>query len=255
MDTFSSMASALVPQGYDVLTFDLFGFGMSASPHKRFNSKLYVRQTLDLLALLGYPKDHKFSLVGFSMGGLVAMEIARRYAERVIRLLLVAPAGLVSLSPAEKAGIRGLRLARALRIPAASWVGLRARSNSGSSVEDFEPDVRDPELAKEAGLRNYERYNSNRAKYAKSWLKSVRDIDLSGNRKVYEGLAESKVETLFIWGDCDETTPWADVENDLRSLFPKAPVILVNGAGHGLLLECGPGVAFYAAKWFRSQRP
>eukprot|EP00927_Polykrikos_kofoidii_P039856 TRINITY_DN34161_c0_g1_i2.p3 TRINITY_DN34161_c0_g1~~TRINITY_DN34161_c0_g1_i2.p3 ORF type:complete len:102 (+),score=16.68 TRINITY_DN34161_c0_g1_i2:98-403(+) len=52
MRAFACVAESLVAVGYDVLTFDLFGFGLSAAPHKRFNASLYVKQTLELLSVL-----------------------------------------------------------------------------------------------------------------------------------------------------------------------------------------------------------
>lgn len=255
METFRITAERLVKYGYDVLTFDLFGFGLSDSPHKKFDADLFARQTLELLNLLGYPSDYRFALMGFSMGGLVASEITRRIPSRIRRLLLVAPAGLVKLRGVEKFGVGTLRAARALRIPVASCVGKRLFKTMDP---DFTPDINDEQKCEELGAKTRKMYESNPAKYSKSWVKSVRDMRLGSSHKLYEGLAASGVEVMFIWGDSDEVVPLTEVGDDLRCIFPQTPVMLIPNAGHGLLhcKDYSSAVASTSARWFnRSELP
>mmetsp|Transcript_125571 Transcript_125571/g.313774 ORF Transcript_125571/g.313774 Transcript_125571/m.313774 type:complete len:348 (+) Transcript_125571:75-1118(+) len=249
MGTFTSMAQDLVRGGFDVLTFDLFGFGLSDSPRKRFDVKLFADQTLELLSYIGFPNKCKFLLVGFSMGGLIAMEVARRSPERIARLMLVAPAGLVPLNALERSGIKALRAARALHIPAATVLGKLA-GGLEVQAELFEPDVSDSRKSAEVAEKNCLMFRSNPEKYTKAWLKSVRDMRLGGNGQLYSLLAESGVEVMFLWGDSDSTVPLAEIQEELRGFFPRAPVLIVKGAGHGLLAEHSDVVAQYAFTWF-----
>merc|ERR1711915_781239 len=107
------------------------------------------------------------------MGGLIAMELARRQPRRVKRLLLIAPAGLISLRKRERFGIGCLRVARKLNLPAVSLVTYASTACSKKKATDFEPDVSCPEDWKEVSQQNLEKFNSNPKKYIESWLKSV----------------------------------------------------------------------------------
>lgn len=248
MHAYAGVAAKMASHGFNVLTFDLYGFGLSKSPRKRFDAELYVQQTLELLSLLGYG-EKKFYLIGFSMGGVIAMELARQFPERVVRSLLVAPAGLLSLSRSERCGIMGLRAARTLHIPAASALAKLSRYAGRMSV-DFEPDGTDAEKCRQAAADNARMFWSDPEKYTKAWIKSVRDMRLSGGQKLYERLAQSGAEVMFLWGDSDGTVPLQEVQDDLRTFFPTAPVLVVKNAGHSLLLEHSEAVAYNALYWF-----
>lgn len=75
---------------------DLFGFGFSPRPQQgRYTPEGVVDHLEQILhAVLKRSGAEKVSLIGASMGGAVAMELARRCPERIQRLLLLAPAGL-----------------------------------------------------------------------------------------------------------------------------------------------------------------
>ena len=72
---------------------DLFGFGFCPRPDHSSYGPWSVLSHLDAL-IKTISKDEPIGVIGASMGGSVAMELARRYPERINRLLLLAPAGL-----------------------------------------------------------------------------------------------------------------------------------------------------------------
>ena len=72
---------------------DLFGFGFSPRPPQVTYGPAAVLNHLDQL-LDQLPTSDAVGLIGASMGGSVAVELARRQPERVRDLLLLAPAGL-----------------------------------------------------------------------------------------------------------------------------------------------------------------
>ena len=72
---------------------DLFGFGFSPRPQQASYGPAPVLNHLDQL-LDQLPTTESVGLIGASMGGSVAVELARRQPERVRDLLLLAPAGL-----------------------------------------------------------------------------------------------------------------------------------------------------------------
>jgi pimeloyl-ACP methyl ester carboxylesterase len=72
---------------------DLFGFGFCPRPEQTSYGPELVMNHLDAL-LDTLPSDEGIGVIGASMGGSVAMELARRHPHRIDRLLLLAPAGL-----------------------------------------------------------------------------------------------------------------------------------------------------------------
>ncbi len=70
---------------------DLHGFGFSPRPAEAdYNTEAVLRHLEALLIRLG----PGVGVIGASMGGAVAVELARRHPETITRLLLLAPAGL-----------------------------------------------------------------------------------------------------------------------------------------------------------------
>jgi pimeloyl-ACP methyl ester carboxylesterase len=72
---------------YRVLTFDNPGAGEALPIRGRITIREMAGQVLDLLDHLGVPRAH---VVGRSMGGMIAQELALRAPERVARLVLAA---------------------------------------------------------------------------------------------------------------------------------------------------------------------
>ncbi|KAM0196622.1 hypothetical protein ACHAPA_001507 [Fusarium lateritium] len=96
--TLAPIALALVKRGYRVMLFDLFGRGFSDGvadiPH---DARLYVSQMLLVLASspLAWTGTNGFRLVGYSLGGGIAIHFANAFPHLVRDLVLLAPAGLI----------------------------------------------------------------------------------------------------------------------------------------------------------------
>jgi pimeloyl-ACP methyl ester carboxylesterase len=74
---------------------DLYGFGFCPRPSPpAANPADVLRHLGSLMAAIGERTPGALGLIGASMGGSVAVELARRSPERINRLLLLAPAGL-----------------------------------------------------------------------------------------------------------------------------------------------------------------
>lgn len=83
----------LLAGDHTLLIPDLHGFGFSPRPEPGHYGPEAVLRHLEAL-LHQLPQDQPLGLIGASMGGAVAMELARRQPGRITRLLLLAPAGL-----------------------------------------------------------------------------------------------------------------------------------------------------------------
>jgi len=81
----------LTDAGYRVVVPDQIGFGKSSKPSGELHFDTLARNTIALLDALQIPKA---DIVAHSMGGMLAVRIARAYPDRVGHLVLTAPIGL-----------------------------------------------------------------------------------------------------------------------------------------------------------------
>jgi pimeloyl-ACP methyl ester carboxylesterase len=77
--------------GYRVVVPDQIGFGKSSKPSGDLHFDTLARNTV---ALLDHLQIAKADIVAHSMGGMLAVRIARAYPDRIAHLLLTAPIGL-----------------------------------------------------------------------------------------------------------------------------------------------------------------
>jgi len=82
---------ALAAAGYRVVVPDQIGFGKSSKPTFAQSFDALARHTVALLDALSLKR---VDVVGHSMGGMLAVRIARAYPDRVEKLVLAAPIGL-----------------------------------------------------------------------------------------------------------------------------------------------------------------
>ncbi len=89
---FEEMANKLSAKGYRVIIPDQIGFGKSTKPtHYQYSLQTLASNTHSLLQKLGV---QKYSLLGHSMGGMIATRMTLMYPQEVQKLFLVNPIGL-----------------------------------------------------------------------------------------------------------------------------------------------------------------
>lgn len=218
------VAPRLTARGWRCLSYDLYGRGFSAAPRGRQDAAFFLRQ---LSALL----DHEglrgpVVLVGYSMGGAIAAAFAARHPDRVLRLVLVAPAGLGHcLSPLERfvertpllgdwlmLGFGGANLRRALGRVVGRVVG------GPSSV----PDIAARQRA-ETRMRGF----------LPAVLSSQRHMLAEDRSPDLAAVAAAGLPVAAVWGDADPVIPLA-AKDRLAALVPQARQAVVAGATHGL---------------------
>jgi len=206
----ASGAPAIMPfmeklaQRFEVLVPEHPGYGQSDEPEWLENVHDVAYFYLDFLKAL---KLDRVTLVGSSMGGWIAMEMAVRDTSRLKSLVLVSPAGVKApgVHPADiflmapEEVVRHLfhdpklaeqRLAEPVT-PEAVEVGLKNRHTTARLA--WEPRFYDPYLPK--------------------WLHRI------------------DVPVKLIWGEQDRILPVGYVDT-YRKLLPKADVTVVKNAGH-----------------------
>lgn len=189
------------------------GFGESGDAPHIVGMQDLVVHTLRLLPALGLERPH---LVGHSMGGWMAAEIAAVAGERFGRLVLNAPAGLnhpdhpatdlAAIAPQDLPGYL------------ADDVGVALRYFPGGAecppVEDF------------IAARTREG----------AALENILKVHGMGHPNLGRWLSRIPNETLVVWGDRDRMMPASQV-GEWVARIPNARALIVKGAGHFAMQE------------------
>jgi pimeloyl-ACP methyl ester carboxylesterase len=229
-----------------VLAPDLFGHGESAKPLGDYSLGAHAASLRDLLDALELTS---VCVVGHSLGGGIAMQLAYLFPDRVERLVLVSSGGLGrELNPALRAAtLPGSELV--LPVLASGWVrdigdsALRLWSRAGL------PAVSPSTTEAWRSLSTLADGDTRRAFLATS--RSV--IDAGGQtvsaRNRLSGL--SSREVLLIWGAGDRMIPSAHVEA-ARAELPHSQVAILPRSGHFPHLDEPDAFAAVLARFVRT---
>jgi len=223
--SFFDVAAALTVGGYRVHALDLPGFGSSSKPTLgRYDARWFAETIVDVMDRLGIERAR---VVGNSMGGRAALEVALRWPERVDALALLCPAvawvkrGLhpvVRLLRPEF-GLLPHRFTRGM-VAAQFWSMFADRDRVDPSVADIVVDE---------FQRIYATPSARRA-----FLASARNIYLDrpfGRGGFYPRLAGLETPSLFVWGTDDRLVPSA-FKRHVSDWLPAAEQIVLDGCGH-----------------------
>jgi pimeloyl-ACP methyl ester carboxylesterase len=223
--SFFETVAALAPE-HTVHAIDLPGFGSSSKPARAaYDAPYFADAVRGLMDALGIESAH---VVGNSMGGRVALELALETPERVRSLSLLAPAlaflrrrelvPLVKLLRPELAAIP--HTLRQARVRAQFW-SMFAR-----------PERLDPATADIACDEFSRTYRSRAARIA--FYAAARNIYLDaphGDRGLYTRLRELDLPSLFVWGEKDRLVP-AAFSRHVGEAVPEVDQVVLEDCGH-----------------------
>ena len=190
------------------------GFGFSGdAPHLAGMSDM-VLHYLNLLDALDL--DQKPHLIGFSLGGWMATELAAVARERFDKIVLIAPAGLND--PAHPATNLGEVAPQDLPGYLAHDVAVALR---------YFPDGTDAAFA--------EAFGADRAREGETLGRLLTPFGM-GHPNLRHFLARNTNPTLVVWGTQDRLLPASQAPLWIEAL-PDARLILVEDAGHFVLQE------------------
>jgi len=86
------VADSLLSQGYRVIQYDLYGRGYSDRPDVNYDLDLFINQLSELFEVLSI--RNTIYLVGWSLGGMIAVGYTAKYSDKIEKLILIAPAGV-----------------------------------------------------------------------------------------------------------------------------------------------------------------
>lgn len=226
------LAEGLGRMGYRVLIYDLYGRGLSDAARGRQNGAFFLRQLSDLLYHQDVPEE--VTLVGYSMGGAIATLFAARHPHRVTRLILLAPAGIVT--PEDDFA----RFCR--RWPViGDWVhGTFARRRILAAIPADGPNLN-------LNIVRYaQRAELNRKGYLRAILSSRRGVLSERLEKEHRKIAKMALPVVAIWAEKDEVIPLSAL-GLLAQWNRGAHQEVVPGAGHAMPYS-HPGEALKALR-------
>lgn len=199
-----------ISRTHRVVACDLPGFGLSDKPEK---ASYTIQYYCDFVAALAKKLDLRgLTLVGSSLGGQIAAEVAIQYPEIASKLVLISPAGALPFSFKGTPALRNyIRISKARSI---EQVKEALMSVDGKPVDD--------EYAQFA----FERLSMPGAKRAiLSALKgSARAKRLSGR------LSKITAPTLLLWGKEDQMIPVKFIQPFMK--MKNCRIILLENCGH-----------------------
>jgi pimeloyl-ACP methyl ester carboxylesterase len=214
-----------VAQERRTLALDLPGFGVTPEPRDRITIPGYGRFVDAFCERL---ELDPVALVGNSMGGYVAAEVAIQFPARVSRLVLASAAGISSAATVRAPILTVGRIAVAFATySAARRRRLAARPLSrhlSLAMVARHPRLLKPDLAYEAFFKGMGKPGFDDA------LRACLDYDFR------ERLPGVRVPTLIVWGEKDAIIPVRDAD-EFERLIPDSRKVVMRDTGHVPMAE------------------
>ncbi len=209
----SAFKTAL-PQHFTVLAFDPRGLGESDSPLQPCSIADMADDAAGLAAAVGWDKYH---VLGFSMGGMIAQELALRYPATVDKLVMgVTNAGVKNGAPVLVDKLDEIPAAQGLQISDtrqdAAWAA--ANQEIVNKVEQQSLASREELMANPALLRGY-----------------TNQVNAVLKHDTFDRLSKIKAPTLVFGGIYDGSNP-PEVTRMMAEQMPNARLEFVEH-GHG----------------------
>jgi pimeloyl-ACP methyl ester carboxylesterase len=224
--------------GYRVVVPDQIGFGKSSKPSGDLHFDNLARNTIALLDHLGIAKA---DVVAHSLGGMLAVRIARAYPDRINHLVLTSPIGLedyrlyVPPTPSEKILEAEDKL---------TAEGYRTQLETNYSIK-LPPDQITPFIDARFNIKGSAEYPR--------WLRAfVASAQMIYREPVVHEMPLISQPTLFIMGADDHNAPGrpnapealrpkmgqnAELAKALAALMPDARAEVIANTGHLVFLE------------------
>lgn len=221
--TWKPLIDALLPH-FRTIAPDLIGHGRSDSPPDAGRYRM-ERCVADLLAMLDTLQVERADVLGYSMGGRVALHLAAAAPERVGALVLESSSPGIA-DPAERQARVAADVALAESIE---------RAGLAAFVDRWE---RLPLFASQAALPEATRARLHAQRLRNQPLglaNSLRGMGAGQQGSLWDRLASLDISTLLIAGALD--AKYRALAGEMLAILPNARAVIVTGAGHAVHLE------------------
>jgi pimeloyl-ACP methyl ester carboxylesterase len=238
-----------------LLVLDLFGHGLSGCPNRAYSMSLFVGQLENLLVFL---KIHTINIIGFSLGGAIAVGYAAKHPEKIGKLVLIAPAGFVPFHDASKGRATGSEVNEEVELGGISphikyvkWIPsfllaplMKAMFKSAFTRPQPELPPAIPTHIREEHAKQTERliWQSFVKKGTfHATISIVKNFPLFNMEKEYRAVQNTRVgqeaPVLLVWGSQDRVIPLKSCGAKIQSFFKNSYLFTVEDAGHVVLNE------------------
>jgi pimeloyl-ACP methyl ester carboxylesterase len=208
-----------------VVALDLPGFGLSPLPRDEITISAYGRSVEAFCETLGLGR---VDVVGNSMGGFIAAELAIQFPDRVDQLLLVSAAGITSADISNAPIITAGRVISAVATHGAARhrkVAARPGTRHAAlALVARHPSRLKPDLAYEGFFKGAGKPGFDPA------LRASLDYDFR------DRLPEIRHPTLIVWGQNDSIIPVKDAQ-EFERLIPDSRKVVMKETGHVPMAE------------------
>jgi 2-hydroxy-6-oxonona-2,4-dienedioate hydrolase len=215
IESWQNNIEAISSHQFRVIALDLPGFGLSDKPNLTYDIKYYSKFILDFITKLKL-NTHCLSVIGNSLGGQIAAELAINHPPAVSKLVLLSPAGTLPVSFKATPALR-----KYLNVINATT----------------EQQVRNALLAIDTNAKHIDR------EYAKMFFQRLVSPGVKkAFMSAYNGSARAprlnkrlhkiNAKTLLIWGKDDQVVPVDFLHPFIR--MKNCRVILLENHGHAL---------------------
>jgi len=241
--------------GFRVLAFDLYGHGLSNAPEVdlcpcrsrcccvvsrrgglkgRYDLDFFVNQTDELLHLLGLG-DSSVNLIGFSLGGTIAISFAQRFPGRVRRLVPMSPAGFLPKAPLSYHLLRAFWCCLIPMAPHLLCTCLYRRERFSKSFRGKGQEA-DSAFVESLWRRIVWQLYVKKG-VASATLAVCHRVPWFQLKPLFVETGRSRRPVLLVWGERDALNPVKTVAPKVQSCFSNSQLLVVPGAGHIALCE------------------
>lgn len=213
----TKVADSLMSLGFRILQYDLYGRGYSDRPDVNYDIDFFLNQLTDLLTVLSIKIP--VTLVGWSLGGMIAVGYTARYSKKVDQLILIAPAGV---------GIPRPAMARIVMIPLLGEI-LMSLLGRSIIVRSLLKGLHNNGLADDyrALVSEQMQYKG----YLRSFLSTLRYCAFEDATEDYRTIGNLELPVLMISGSEDSFIR-QETRNRIHELVPILKYNEILGTGH-----------------------
>lgn len=256
---FQDSAAYIARSGnFRVLTFDLYGHGLSNAPpvdlmpctscstccrasccawngpRGRYDLDFFVDQTDELLWLIGL-ENEPMNLMGFSLGGAVAVAFAKRFPSRVRRLVAISPSGFIPKVPPLYYVLKAVWCCLVPLAPHVLCTCWYKKERFARSLRAENQDMEDPAIHSLWSRFVWQLFVKRGV--ASATLAICNRVNWFNLTELYEHVGRNQRPVLLVWGERDNLNPVATVGKKVKALFSNAKLLEIPRAGHIALCD------------------
>jgi 2-succinyl-6-hydroxy-2,4-cyclohexadiene-1-carboxylate synthase len=220
------------------IAVDITGHGDSDSPPE---ASRYTMEAFsdNLAAVLDALEIAKTAVLGYSMGGRVALNFALRHQERLTALVLESASPGIA-DPAE----------RAARVRSDEEMAARIEREGVATFVDYWQSIPLWESQKSLAADRRAALRAQRLQNSTTGLaNSLRGMGAGAQEYLFDSLREVRTPTLFVAGELD--TRYVELARAMAGEVPGAVVCVITGAGHAAHFERPDAFADAAGQFLR----